>query len=48
MEFRSWIVKELKADISLLDIMGAENIKILSEKVAARSRLVGGPGSSSL
>lgn len=41
MEFRAWIVKELKADISLLDIMGAENIKALSEKIASRSRLVG-------
>jgi hypothetical protein len=33
MEFRSWIVKELKAEVSLLDIMGAQNIRALSEKV---------------
>lgn len=39
-EFRSWIVKELQADISLLDIMGAENITALSTKVASQSRLV--------
>jgi acyl carrier protein len=48
MEFRSWIIKELKAEISLLDIMGAENIKALSEKIASRSRLVSDCGSASL
>ena len=48
MEFRSWVVKELKAEISLLDIMGAENIKALSEKIASRSRLVADPASASL
>jgi acyl carrier protein len=48
MEFRSWIVKELKAEISLLDIMGAENIKALSEKIASRSRLVMDSGPASL
>ncbi|KGO73861.1 Acyl transferase/acyl hydrolase/lysophospholipase [Penicillium italicum] len=48
MEFRAWIVKELKAEVSLLDIMGAENIRALSEKIAGRSRLVvGGSGSGS-
>lgn len=41
MEFRSWIVKELKAEVSLLDIMGAQNIQGLSEKIAQTSRLVG-------
>lgn len=40
MEFRSWIVKELKADVSLLDIMGAQNIFALSEKIAQTSRLL--------
>lgn len=46
MEFRAWIVKELKADVSLLDIMGAENIRALSEKIAGRSGLnAGGSGS---
>ncbi|KAJ5207271.1 Acyl transferase/acyl hydrolase/lysophospholipase [Penicillium cf. griseofulvum] len=45
MEFRAWIVKELKAEVSLLDIMGAENIRALSEKIAGRSRLIAGPGS---
>lgn len=43
MEFRSWIVKELKADVSLLDIMGAQNIHGLSEKITQTSRLVGEP-----
>ncbi|CAG7972082.1 unnamed protein product [Penicillium salamii] len=42
MEFRYWIVKELKADISLLDIIGSENIKALSGKIVERSRLVSG------
>lgn len=42
MEFRSWILKELKAEVSLLDIMGAQNIMALSERVAQTSRLVGG------
>ncbi|KAJ5674974.1 uncharacterized protein N7477_004908 [Penicillium maclennaniae] len=42
MEFRSWIVKELKAEVSLLDIMGAQNIFSLSEKIAQTSRLVVG------
>lgn len=46
MEFRSWIVKELKADVSLLDIMGAQNIAALSEKIAQTSRLVGGGSGS--
>ena len=41
MEFRYWIVKELKADVSLLDIIGSENIQALSGKIAVRSRLVG-------
>ncbi|KAF3392430.1 Compactin diketide synthase mokB [Penicillium rolfsii] len=40
MEFRSWIVKELKADVSLLDIMGAQNIRALSEKIARTTRLL--------
>jgi acyl carrier protein len=43
MEFRSWIKKELQAEISLLDIMGAENIRALSEKIAEKTRLVEGP-----
>lgn len=42
MEFRSWIVKELKAEVSLLDVMGAQNIQALSEKIAQTSRLIGG------
>jgi hypothetical protein len=41
MEFRSWIVKELKADVSLLDIMGAQNIRSLSKKIAKTTRLLG-------
>jgi hypothetical protein len=47
MEFRAWIVKELKAEVSLLDIMGAENIRALSEKVVGRSRLIAGGSSVS-
>ncbi|CAI7640288.1 unnamed protein product [Penicillium glandicola] len=48
MEFRAWIVKELKAEVSLLDIMGAVNIRALSEKIAGKSRLVAaGNGSQS-
>ncbi|KAJ5486451.1 hypothetical protein N7530_000751 [Penicillium desertorum] len=47
MEFRAWIVKELKAEVSLLDIMGAENIRALSEKIAGRSRLIAGGSSVS-
>jgi acyl carrier protein len=43
MEFRSWIKKELQAEISLLDIMGAENIRALSEKIAEKTRLIEGP-----
>jgi hypothetical protein len=34
MEFRSWVKKELSADVSVLDIMGAQNIRSLSEKIA--------------
>ncbi|KAJ5542947.1 hypothetical protein N7535_005370 [Penicillium sp. DV-2018c] len=40
MEFRGWIVKELRAEVSVLDIMGAESIRALSGKVVGRSRLV--------
>lgn len=40
MEFRSWIVKDLKAEVSLLDIMSAQNIRVLSEKISRTSRLV--------
>ncbi|KAJ5605987.1 hypothetical protein N7510_008768 [Penicillium lagena] len=49
MEFRSWIVKELKAEVSLLDIMGAQNIRALSEKVVGSrfgERIDGGGGGS--
>ncbi|KAJ5151089.1 Acyl transferase/acyl hydrolase/lysophospholipase [Penicillium canariense] len=42
MEFRSWIVKELQAEVSLLDIMGAQNIRSLSEKIAQTTRLLRG------
>lgn len=42
MEFRYWIIKELKAEVSLLDIIGSENIRALSVKITERSRLVGG------
>lgn len=40
MEFRSWIVKDLKAEVSLLDIMSAQNIRALSEKISGTSRLM--------
>ncbi|KAJ6006467.1 Acyl transferase/acyl hydrolase/lysophospholipase [Penicillium sp. IBT 35674x] len=39
MEFVSWIVKDLKAEVSLLDIMGARNIRALSEKIEHTTRL---------
>ncbi|KAJ5637355.1 hypothetical protein N7490_007234 [Penicillium lividum] len=39
MEFVSWIVKNLKAEISLLDVMGARNIYALSEKIEKTTRL---------
>ncbi|KAJ6105499.1 Acyl transferase/acyl hydrolase/lysophospholipase [Penicillium capsulatum] len=39
MEFLSWIVKDLKAEVSLLDIMSAQNVQALSEKVSQRSKL---------
>jgi acyl carrier protein len=42
MEFRSWITKELKAEVSLLDIMGAQNIVSLSQKIAQTSGLIVG------
>lgn len=42
MEFRSWITKELKAEVSLLDIMGAQNIFSLSQKIAQASRFIVG------
>ncbi|KAJ5770651.1 uncharacterized protein N7511_002702 [Penicillium nucicola] len=42
MEFRSWITRELQAEVSLLDIMGAENIRALSERIAGRTRLING------
>lgn len=34
MEFRSWVKKELSAEVSVLDIMGAQSIRSLSEKIA--------------
>ncbi|KAJ5088039.1 hypothetical protein N7456_011655 [Penicillium angulare] len=39
MEFLAWIVKQLMAEVSLLDIMGAQNIRALSEKIAQTTRL---------
>ena len=38
MEFRSWIRKELNAEVSVLDIMGAQNIQALSEKIAGNRK----------
>lgn len=40
LEFRSWIMKELDAELSVLDIMGAQNIRSLSEKVAGSRKTV--------
>lgn len=40
MEFRSWVTRELKAEVSLLDIIGAQNITSLSDKIAQTSRLL--------
>lgn len=39
MEFVSWIVKELKAEVSLLDVMGAQNIQALGQKIAQTTKL---------
>lgn len=40
MEFRTWLVKDLGAEVPLLDIMGTESLATISEKVAAVSKLV--------
>ncbi|OIW27857.1 hypothetical protein CONLIGDRAFT_619446 [Coniochaeta ligniaria NRRL 30616] len=39
-EFRTWLVKTLKADVPMLDIMGTSSIATFSERVAAVSKLV--------
>ncbi|KAJ5660180.1 hypothetical protein N7507_006631 [Penicillium longicatenatum] len=39
MEFVSWIVKILKAEVSLMDVMGARNVHALSEKIERTTRL---------
>ncbi len=40
MEFRTYLVKELGADIPLLDIMGTSSVAVLSRKTATISKLV--------
>lgn len=40
MEFRTWLAKDLAADIPLLDIMGTSSITAVSQKAAAISKLV--------
>lgn len=39
MEFRTWLVKDLGADIPLLDIMGTSSITTISHKIASVSKL---------
>lgn len=39
MEFVSWIVRNLKAEVSLMDILGARNLRALSEKIEHTTRL---------
>lgn len=40
MEFRTWLSKNLKAEIPLLEITGPNSITTLSEKIASISSLV--------
>ncbi|GAM42162.1 hypothetical protein TCE0_043f15878 [Talaromyces pinophilus] len=40
MEFRTWLVKDLGAEVPLLEIMGTESLATVSEKAAIVSRLV--------
>jgi hypothetical protein len=39
MEFRTWLVKDLSAEIPLLELTGTSSIVILSQKVASLSKL---------
>ncbi|CAK4031885.1 polyketide synthase [Lecanosticta acicola] len=40
MEFRTFLVRDVKADVPMLDIMGTSSIKVLSKKIASLSRAV--------
>lgn len=40
MEFRTFLVRDLKADVPMLDIMGTSSIKVLSRKIALLSQAV--------
>lgn len=40
MEFRTYLTKDLGADVPLLDIMGTSSIMVLSQKIASVSKLV--------
>lgn len=40
MEFRTWLVKDLGAEVPLLEIMGTESLATVSEKAATVSKLV--------
>lgn len=40
MEFRTWVVKDLGADVPLLDIMGTSIVSAISERIAKISTLV--------
>jgi acyl carrier protein len=40
MEFRTWLVKDLGADVPLLEIVGTDSLATISEKVATVSKLV--------
>ena len=40
MEFRTWLVKDLGAEVPLLEIMGTESLATISERATAVSRLL--------
>lgn len=42
-ELRNWIVKELKAEISIFDLLGTESISTLSLKVSKTTKLIKRP-----
>jgi acyl carrier protein len=39
-ELRAWVGKEMKADVTLFDILNAESIRALASKISKASQLV--------
>jgi hypothetical protein len=39
-EFRNWLRKNLEADIEVLDIVGNDSIRALSEEIAKASKML--------